>query len=97
MFLDQDATALTMKNMKEALTAPWTREIEASHFFYELVHDIARAFMVGPLVWPLPILLHGRFTLTAACTGGQKCQPIDRTGYFSVTHPISRPRCPVAG
>ena len=51
--LRQDATALTMKSMKglkETLTLLWTREVEASHFFNELAHGIARSFMVDPLV-----------------------------------------------
>jgi len=36
----------SMKGLKETLTVPRTRRIEASHFFYELAHGIAHAFML---------------------------------------------------
>jgi len=39
-----------MKRLKETLTLLRPRETEASHFFYELAHGIARAFMVSKLL-----------------------------------------------
>jgi hypothetical protein len=36
----------SMKNLKETLTLPWTRGIEALPFFGVLTHGIARLFTV---------------------------------------------------
>ena len=41
---------LTMKGLKETLTLPWTRRIEAFCFFMPFV-----LFMVNSLVWWLPM------------------------------------------
>ncbi len=48
MFLDQDATAFTMKNMKEGRTAPWTRKIEAPYLFMRfMVSSLVRLFTMN--------------------------------------------------
>ena len=55
---------LTMKRLKKTVTAPWTRTIEASHFFMlfmvtKLVRLFSVPFMVDPLVMAGTHVLHG--------------------------------------
>jgi hypothetical protein len=43
--MQQLSTMKSMKNLKEALTLPWTRGIEALLFFSVLAYGMARLFM----------------------------------------------------
>ena len=68
-------------------------EIEASYFFNELAHSIARSFMVDSLVWRLPCPLWlGMFDLTALFTGDLNCQPIPVLGILVLTADILHAR-----
>ncbi len=58
--VQKPSTMKSTKSLKETLTLPWRREIEALLFFTVLAHGIARSFMsfmsfmVDSLSWRLP-------------------------------------------